>query len=147
MKVILIDDEQLQLDLLENKINKLTDHDVIGKYVNPHHGLFEIFKKQPDVVFLDISMPEISGLELAKEIKTVHPNIKIVFLTAFDEHAIDAFELGVEDYILKPIDDRRLLHTFSRMADQPIKSNENKTDLYIGCFRVYISVVTKIVII
>src|SRR5699024_8960167 len=107
MRAILIDDEQLMLDLLKDKITELSNIRVVGVYTNPHLGLIEISKQQPELVFLDISMPEVSGLELAKQIKTAMPKIKIIFTTAYDEYAVEAFEIDAEDYLLKPIEDAR----------------------------------------
>lgn len=133
MKIILIDDEQLMLNLIEKKITELTSNFVLGTYTNPHQGLIEISKQQPDVVFLDISMPKISGIDLAREIKTSMPAIKIVFLTAYDAYAIDAFDLDAEDYLLKPINDNRLLQTFAKLTNTPVQQAvENKP--YICCF-------------
>lgn len=134
MDIILIDDEVLLLNLLEHKIRELTNATIVGKYSNPHQGLYEVQKKQPDIVFIDIAMPELNGIELAKEIKESNANIKIVFLTAYDQYAIKAFDLGVDDYILKPINDDRLLETFSRISKETITEPNINTQYYIGCF-------------
>ncbi len=117
MRVILIDDESLALKHLANKLNRIKDVEIMGKYADPYQGLEEIYKRHPDVVFLDIEMPEINGMELAKEIKAVLPNVKIVFVTAYSEYAVDAFEVNAADYIVKPIRQERLIKTINKLLN------------------------------
>ncbi len=117
LRVILIDDESLALKLLESKLNKIKDVEIIGKYIDPYQGLEEILSRQPDAVFLDIEMPEINGMELAKEIKAVLPNVKIVFVTAYSDYAVDAFEINAADYIVKPIRQERLIKTINKLLN------------------------------
>lgn len=134
MNAILIDDEQLMLDLLQAQIAQLSDIEVLGAFTNPHQGLIEVSKQQPNVVFLDISMPEVSGLELARQLKSAIPEIKIVFLTAFEEYALEAFEIQVDDYILKPVEDARLQRTIAKL----LAERETQGEVYqpmIGCFQ------------
>ncbi|GIN96048.1 hypothetical protein J6TS1_19180 [Siminovitchia terrae] len=121
MKAVLIDDEFLVLDLLEKKLLKIKEVEVLGKYTNPFQGLEEVIKSQPDVVFLDIEMPEISGIDLAKGIKKAFPDIKIVFITACERYAVQAFDQYGYDYMLKPFDDERIIKTISRLSINMIK--------------------------
>ncbi|SDM81834.1 response regulator [Sediminibacillus halophilus] len=115
MKVILIDDESLALDFLEFQINKIENADVIGKYnyfdAEKHTDLLA----EVDVIFLDIEMPEINGLELAEKLLEINANISIVFVTAFNHYAVQAFELNALDYVLKPVQFERLKKTLERV--------------------------------
>lgn len=117
MKVILIDDEQLALDLLERHLNKIGDFTIVGKYTNPLIGLECIIEDDVDIVFLDINMPEVNGLEVAEKIQNEKPNIPIVFITAYDEYAVTAFELNALDYLIKPIRIDRLQKTVDRIRN------------------------------
>ncbi|MNJ35908.1 Transcriptional regulatory protein YehT [compost metagenome] len=115
MKVILVDDERLALDYLERQLMKLAHIELLGKYTNPLIGKEEILQQDVDVIFLDISLPEINGIELAEQILEKKPDIHIVFVTAYNEHAVKAFELNALDYIVKPIIAERLLITIERI--------------------------------
>lgn len=128
MKVILVDDEQLALDFLERQLNKITNIEVLGKFL-----YFDIKKKEQlikeiDVAFLDIEMPEINGLELADQLLELNPKLLVVFVTAFNHYAVQAFELNALDYILKPIRLDRLQKTVKRIHQ---KLN-NSTHLFVS---------------
>jgi len=118
MKVILIDDEQLALDYLERQLTKISEVNVAGKFVNPLLGKEVIAATDVDVVFLDIHLPEINGIELAEQILELKPNLHIVFVTAYDEYAVKAFELDALDYVVKPIRTERLTKTMERIRER-----------------------------
>lgn len=101
MKVLIVDDENLALNRLKRLLDELGVTDVTS-FSDPVEALQEINKTKFDLCFLDISMPGITGLELANKILEVEPSTFIVFQTAFDEFAIEAFKIGGVDYILKP---------------------------------------------
>lgn len=115
MKVILVDDETLALDLLDFQINKLPNLEVIGKFnhldIKKEFSLLE----EADLVFLDIEMPEMNGIELAERILETHTNLSIVFVTAYNHYAVQAFELNALDYVLKPAQLERLKKTMERV--------------------------------
>lgn len=115
MKAILVDDEPLALDFLEHQLNKLGNIDVIGKFVNLDIRNRSPLLEEADVVFLDIEMPEINGLELAEQLLEFDSSLSIVFVTAFNEYAIQAFDLNAVDYVLKPIQLDRLQRTLERV--------------------------------
>jgi len=115
MKAILIDDEKLALDYLEHQLLKAADVQIVGKYTNPLIGKDRVLKEEVDIVFLDIQLPEINGIELAEQILLDRPKINIVFITAYDRYAIEAFELNALDYILKPVSAERLIKTIQRI--------------------------------
>ncbi len=115
MKAILVDDEGLALKDLERQLEKIGDIEIVGKFQNAAAALQRVGELRPDVAFLDIDMPEISGLEAAEQIHKINDDIEIVFVTAHHEYAIKAFELAALDYVLKPINADRLLHTINRL--------------------------------
>lgn len=114
LKCLIVDDEPLAHPLLENYIGKLSFLEKIGNAYNAVDALSIIRSQNPDLVFLDINMPELSGLEM---IKTLNVKPNIILTTAFSNHAIDAFDLGVNDYLLKPISFERFLKSVNRVYD------------------------------
>lgn len=117
MKIVLVDDEQLALDYLKRQLMKLTQIDIIGTYTNPYFAKEVILKQDVHVVFMDISLPEISGIELAEQILEIKPHIHIVFVTAYYEYAVKAFELNALDYLVKPVRAERLAKTMERINE------------------------------
>lgn len=124
MKVILVDDERLALEVMERMIREIDSFKVIGKYTNPHQALEAITREEPDVAFLDIEMPEITGIELAERIRSRLPSVKVVFVTAYDNYAVKAFELSAIDYLLKPVKRERLAETVKRLLEKTEKAEK-----------------------
>lgn len=122
VKAILVDDEPLALDFLERQLKKISDISIVHKFVDFNLSKDVAILEDIDVVFLDIEMPEINGLELAEKILEIEPTMIIVFVTAFSEYAVQAFELNTLDYIVKPIQLDRLEKTLKRI--------ENKMDCH-----------------
>ena len=114
LTAIVIDDEQLAREELIELINETRDINIIGEAENAIVGLKKINTLKPDIVFLDIQMPQVSGIEL---ISMLDPDTMpyVVFITAFDQFAIQAFEDNAFDYLLKPIDPNRLTKTIDRL--------------------------------
>lgn len=104
---------------------------IVSKYTNPHDALEGVLAEKPDIVFLDIEMPEVSGIELAERIQQSLPETHIVFVTAFNEYAVKAFELNAIDYIVKPVLHDRLNKTLQRISKEllPIASVTTPTPL------------------
>lgn len=96
----IVDDEPLALDLLESYIDKTTFLELDGKYSSAVQAMKELPDKHVDLLFLDIQMPELNGLEFSK---MVNPHTRIVFTTAFEQYAIDGYRVNALDYLLKPI--------------------------------------------
>lgn len=110
LSVLIIDDEEPSREELKALLAASPDVEIAGECSNAIEGLAAIHRHRPDVVFLDIQMPRISGLEMVGMIEpTALPHI--VFVTAYDEHALKAFEEHAADYLLKPIDPQRLAKT------------------------------------
>jgi two-component system LytT family response regulator len=100
---MIVDDEKLALDRLKRLLNENGIEDII-EFNNPVVALKEITKTKFDVVFLDISMPNVSGFELADSIMSIEPKTFIVFQTAYEEFALKAFQSGGMGYLVKPIE-------------------------------------------
>lgn len=104
LNAVIVDDEKDSLDAIYEQIKLYTPGvNVIGCFDDPLEGLQMIQKTNPDVIFLDIQMPKLNGLELARQLRAL--KTQIIFVTAYSQYAIDAIKLSALDYILKPIDD------------------------------------------
>lgn len=128
LKVIIVDDEKLAIQRLEAILNSTKIVEVIGTYQNGYDALHTIEKFQPDIIFLDIEMPEISGIEMAIKIMENNEDSRIVFVTAYEQYALKAFKIGVIDYILKPYDKERVLQLIQRF--NKLRSQEPSNDQY-----------------
>lgn len=130
MKVVCVDDEKLALDIMTHLLGKTEQIEVVGSFQKVKTALNFVLDEQVDVVFLDIEMPEINGLELAEKILEKKPHIEIVFVTAYNEYAVEAFELNAIDYLMKPVNLTRLEKTIERLSKKttanPEASSENK---------------------
>lgn len=115
MRAILIDDEKPALLQLERLLLADGRVEITGKYTTAREGLDHLTSTETDVVFLDISMPEMNGLESARYIQLIAPDVRIVYITAFSEYALEAFELYAIDYVLKPVHPARLGKTLDRL--------------------------------
>ena len=108
LRAVLVDDEQLARDELGYLLGQLGGVEVIGQAGNGLEALTTIDRLQPDVVFLDVQMPGLTGFEVARRMLDEGPASEIIFVTAYDQHAIAAFEVNAVDYLLKPVDQSRL---------------------------------------
>jgi two-component system, LytTR family, response regulator LytT len=108
LKAVLVDDEQLARDELGFLLGQIGGVSVIGQAGNGVEALTTIDRLQPDVVFLDVQMPGLTGFEVARRMIDAHAASHIIFVTAYDQHAIEAFEVNAIDYLLKPVDPARL---------------------------------------
>ena len=100
MRAILIDDEPLALRDLERQIEKIGGVQVAATYYDPIEAIANLKTDRPNVVFIDIDMPELNGLEAAEQILQLNPSIDVVFVTAYEEYAVKAFDLNALDYLL-----------------------------------------------
>lgn len=112
MRAIVIDDERLARKELINLLNQLETVEVIGEAVNVDDAKEKIEQLQPDVIFLDIQMPEKTGFDLLEELDHV-PHV--IFTTAYDEYALKAFQVNALDYLLKPIEPKRLEDAINKL--------------------------------
>src|SRR5438309_10375274 len=106
MRCIAIDDEELALELLEDNISKVPYLELVGSFNNPLTAISMIQEEKVDLVFLDIQMPGITGLQL---IKSLNPRPMFILITAYEKYALDGFDLDVVDYLLKPVSLERFI--------------------------------------
>src|SRR5882724_5224629 len=103
---ILVDDEPLARQLLESFISQVPEMHCIGSYQTAVEAFAALHQHPVDVIFLDIEMPGITGLNFIRSLKT---NTKVIFITAYTEYAVDAFEIDAIDYLVKPVTFERFL--------------------------------------
>lgn len=121
MRAIVIDDERLARKELITLLNQLEAVEIVGEAVNAEDAKEKIKELSPDVIFLDIQMPEKTGFELLEELDFV-PHV--IFTTAYDEYALKAFQVNALDYLLKPIEPKRLEEAINKLIK---KVETNKT--------------------
>jgi len=114
LKTLIVDDESLARRGLVHRLKSIADVEIVGEARNGREALKLIKEKKPDLVFLDIQMPGISGFEVVQQLD-IETMPVILFLTAYDEYAVHAFEVNALDYILKPIDEDRLHQVLSKV--------------------------------
>jgi len=123
IKAVLIDDEYYALQGLKMELESIEGIETSGVFEDCAAALEHISGNRPDVVFLDIEMPGMSGLELFQRIIDISENTKIVFITAYSHYAVGAFELNALDYLIKPVQRQRLMKTLERLGLRSEKSS------------------------
>lgn len=150
MKLLIIDDEPPAREELRRCLARFPDLDIVGECGNAIEGIAAIHRMAPDVVFLDIRMPRISGMEM---LAMLDPGRKpdVVFLSAHDEYALQAFDQSAIDYLLKPVDGERLEKTIERLrrglGRQSAVADATRQLAQIPCWgqnRVYLAKVSEI---
>lgn len=128
MRAIVVDDEYLALESMTRLLQRF-EVTVAGAFQDPREALNRQQEIGAEVAFVDIEMPEVNGLELAARLQAEQPDLQIVFVTAYEQYAIEAFELAAIDYLLKPIQLKRLETTIQRLrsrraeiASEPVSS-------------------------
>lgn len=120
---IVVDDEPIAREILSNHLKKIDAIQLIGTCKNAIEAFNLINSKKVDLVFLDINMPEISGLSFAR---SINKNIRIIFTTAYREYAVDGFDLKAVDYLLKPISFERLLQAIHKYKNEQMPVHPTK---------------------
>src|SRR4029077_17749825 len=123
MKALIVDDEPIARRVLREELELFPEVQVVGEAGDGKEALQKIAKLRPDVVFLDLQMPVMSGFEVVRNLSEP-PLPVIVIVTAFDQHAIEAFEAGAIDYLLKPVGEARLRTAVERARKLQGKSAE-----------------------
>ena len=114
-KCYILDDEPLALNVIEQHLSKFEQFEVCGKSTEPLQALGQIKALQPDLLFLDIQMPELTGLDL---IESIQNKPSIIITTAYREYAVEGFELNVLDYLVKPIPFKRFIKAIDKFLEQ-----------------------------
>jgi DNA-binding LytR/AlgR family response regulator len=128
MTCIIIDDEPLAINLLESYVSKIEELDLIGTYNNPLDALKLLREKTVDILFLDIQMPEITGVEFKK---IINPDLKVIFTTAYSDYALESYDLNAVDYLLKPITFQRFLQALEKVKQKSTVQNSDTSIDYI----------------
>ncbi len=142
---IIVDDEPLARDIIETFVSRIDDLELIGSCSDALDAFNLISKKNVDLVFLDINMPEITGIDFLKDLT---PSPKVIFTTAYSNYAVDAFNLEAVDYLLKPIEFSRFLKAVNKAfkelipSHQKISNIEHESSSYIETF-IYLKVEKK----
>jgi two-component system, LytTR family, response regulator len=122
LKVLIVEDEKLAREIVKNYLRKFDNIDVVGECSNGFDALKQINEDKPDIVFLDIQMPKLTGFEMLEVLE--NPPV-IIFTTAYDQYALKAFEVNATDYLLKPFSEER----FNEAVQKAIKLLENKNQV------------------
>ena len=128
ISVVIADDEPLARDELTYLLRQCEDIEIVGEATQGTEALEKILALKPDVAFLDIHMPNLDGLTVARKLLEENQNLMIVFATAYDQHAIQAFEVNAVDYLLKPFDEERVLRTVERIRQRVSDSQNDSQD-------------------
>jgi len=123
IRTILIDDEALARDIVKHYLKAFPDIEVVAECSDGFEGLKAITQHQPDLIFLDIQMPKISGFEM---LELVENRPAVIFTTAFDEYAIKAFEVNAVDYLLKPIEQTRFEQAMQKLPSKLVKGDDSQ---------------------
>jgi len=118
MKALIVDDERLARTELKRLLEPFKEISVVGEAINADDALNKISELNPEIIFLDIQMPGKSGFQLLEELDSVPI---VVFTTAYDEYALKAFDFNAMDYLLKPIEPKRLEDTIKKILEKQKK--------------------------
>ncbi len=117
IRTIIVDDEKLAIQGLQLRLEKFPDVEVIDTCANGREAIRKIKTEKPDLVFLDIQMPGFDGFSVVKGVMEIEPPL-FVFVTAYEEHAIRAFEANAVNYLMKPVDEDKLADTIDRVRSR-----------------------------
>jgi len=126
-KVLIADDDAGMCKLLKKAIEKVDGFHVVGEASDGEEAFRLVEKLNPDVVFLDVEMPVLNGIECANMIVDFNPLIKIIFVTAYEEYMPEAFKVYAFDYMVKPFKMDRLYQTLQHLKNMALRKNEEST--------------------
>ncbi len=126
LKTMIVDDEPLALDFLRSLLMEFDEVEIVAECCNGREAVATALDVRPDLLFLDIQMPGMNGFDV---VKTLQSDIMpmVIFVTAFDQYALDAFDLHAVDYILKPLDPERVARAVNRAID---RLHDNRAESY-----------------
>lgn len=141
MNVVIVDDEKIAIEALERMLVAQGDINIIGKYTDPMLALSEIKHLKVDAIFLDMEMGTLHGIQFAELLYKDKQFINIVFVTAYTEYALEAFELNAIDYLLKPVSRERLNRAIEKLKKENLISQQilstTKKKLYMHTLGMY----------
>lgn len=125
-KTIIVDDERLAREEVKRALKPHKEFYIVGEASNVDEAIKIIETEEPDIIFLDIHMPEKSGFDLLEELGTVP---EVVFTTAYDQYAVKAFELNALDYLVKPLREERFIKTITKVKQELVKIRKVSPDV------------------
>ena len=133
LRVMVVDDETLARDELCHHLEQMSDIELVGQAADGMEALASVERLMPDVMFLDIQMPGLNGLDVARQLLEKDESPALVFVTAFDQHAIEAFKVEAVDYLLKPVDSGQLEQAIQKVrrrlaSDRPSSTGSTVND-------------------
>ena len=138
MKILLVDDEKLQLTRLESSVKEAMPEAEIHAFLRPGKALEAAKEHAFDIAFLDIEMPVLNGIQLAKKLKEILPKINIIFVTAYDSYALDSYALHASGYVLKPVNKDKILGEIANLRiPVPIERSKKIEVKCFGNFEVF----------
>jgi two-component system LytT family response regulator len=137
IRTLIVDDEDIARQGLRKRLQRTDDFEIVGECADWVEAQGAIRELTPDVIFLDIRMPELSGFDLTEKLPKWSPP-RVIFVTAYEEYAVRAFEVHALDYLLKPIDDNRVNETLARVRSALVEGTEN------GYARHFVEALTRI---
>jgi len=126
LSVIVIDDFAINLKINVDMLKKIDSFHIIGSYTNPYEGYDATIRLKPDILFLDIEMDGMSGIDIAKKLSENNISTQVIFVTAHDSHAVQAFEVEAFDYIMKPLSQERIYSVLQRINRRKIVTQDQK---------------------
>ncbi len=137
IRILIIEDEKPARDLLKAYLNEFDHVELLGEYTNGFDGLKAVNELKPDVIFLDVQMPKLTGFEM---LEVLEHNPEVIFTTAYDQYAIQAFEQNAVDYLLKPFSRERFSEAIQKLearftslgSDQAKKGNIEKIKIHLA---------------
>jgi two-component system, LytTR family, response regulator len=134
MKVLISEDDAASRKLLKHLILLLPNYQIVGEVENGEELIQRVMTEKPDIALVDIGLPLLNGMEAVKTCKKFLPSLQVIFITGYDEYALEAFDVNAIDYIMKPIERNRLYGALERAASMTVQSQSHgsvKKDLMI----------------
>lgn len=131
---MIIDDEYHAVKMLARMLAEFQELTIVGQFINPIEALEQVKVLQPDIIFVDIEMPGINGLSFADKVLQDNATTEVIFVTAYSEYAVQAFEINALDYILKPATKERLEKSLNRIFSIATNKPEVPSSVEIQCF-------------
>ena len=131
-KCLVVDDEDFSREVVKQFVSRSENLELLGECANAEDAFVEVRKTEPDIVFLDVEMPGMSGIDLVKELEVIP---QVIMITSREEYAVDAFEQGLTDYLVKPINFPRFLKAVDKAVDNiqsdSSPASQNGKDIYV----------------
>lgn len=134
VRILIVDDEALARDVVRVYLGEYPQVTIVGEAADGREGLVAVAELEPDIVFLDIQMPGMDGLQVAAALRAARSAVLVAFVTAYDRHAVSAFELNALDYLLKPFDKERFGSTMDRLLERLEKRDAAEFQAKLGSF-------------